>query len=180
MIVEETLEQMDERELAEMALAQMTSGADYASIEWPQVARRVKEARVRAGMSESEVATRLGMTTSEYWDIEFHDDEAFQVFALAELTQLADILATPLDVMLFGTKVGDSISSTSYAAIAERLAAVIASEKLTVDKLSNRVGWDLAPVLRDPDTLGQFNVVGLRDVCRAIGVDWVSALPRPK
>jgi len=171
---------MDERELVDMALAQVTTGAGSEPAQWPPVARRIKEARERAGLSESEIAARLGMTPSEYWDIELHDDEAFSVFAIADLAQLAEVLGLTVDHMLFGASVEYSPSRTPYGVIAERLAAVIASEGVTVDNLSDRVGWDLAPVLRDPEALGQFNVVGLRDLCRAIGVDWVSALPRSK
>jgi hypothetical protein len=28
----------------------------------------------------------------------------------------------------------------------------------------------------DPESLGDFNLIGLSDVCHAIGVDWVTAL----
>ena len=171
---------MDERGLIETALAHLSDEAGSEPTQWPPVARRIKEARERVGLSESEIAARLGMTASEYWDIELHDDEAFNVFAIAELAQLADILGVPLDALLFGKNLESPPSRTPYAVIAERLVGVMASECLTVDNLSDRVGWDLAGVLRDPQALDQFNVVGLRDVCRAVGVDWVSALPRPK
>ena len=171
---------MDERELVDTALAQLSSGAGSEPTRWPPVGRRIKEARERAGLSESDIAARLGMTASEYWDIELHDDEAFSVFAIAELAHLAELLGVSLEVLLFGADVEVVPGRTPYRVIAERLATVIASEGVTIETMSDRVGWDLAPVLRDPEALGQFNVVGLRDVCRAIDIDWVSALPRPK
>ena len=85
-----------------------------------------------------------------------------------------------MDALLFGFDLERPLSRTPYAVIAERLSALMAKEGLTVEELSNRVGWDLAGVLRDPEKFAQFSVVGLRDVCQAVGVDWVSALPRSK
>ena len=112
---------MDERDLVEAALAQLTAGDGSQPAPWPPVARRIKEARERAGLSESEIAARLGMTASEYWDIELHDDEAFNTFAIADLAQLAEILGMPLDTMLFGTNPDRSLMCTTYAVIVDRL-----------------------------------------------------------
>lgn len=135
-------------------------------------------ARQRTGLSEAELAARLGMKPSEYWDIEFHDDEAFSVFSVSELDHLSVILGVSLHELLFGAAVDQVTNRISYEAIVERLTARMAREELTVEELSDRVGWELAPALSDPTALGQFNVAGLRDVCQAVGEDWVSALPR--
>ena len=93
---------MDEREIVDAALGRLDADGGSGPAKWPPVAQRIKEARERAGLSESEVAAGLGMTASEYGDIELHDDEAFYVFAIAELAQLAGILGVTLDQLLFG------------------------------------------------------------------------------
>src|SRR5207247_501 len=123
---------------------------------------------------------RLGITLSEYWDVELHNDEAFECFSIANLKQLAMILGIPLGSLLFGSHFEWPTTRTSFTTIAERLRAVAANQKLTIDQLGDEVGWDLTGVIANPESLDQFNVVGLWDVCRAIGADWVSALPRPE
>jgi hypothetical protein len=55
---------------------------------------------------------------------------------------------------------------------------VAVSEGLTIDELGDRVGWDLTPIMADPEAVDQLNLSGLSDVCTAIGLDWVSALQR--
>ena len=168
----------DERARAEAALAALRADRDVEPDEWPQVAQRVREARERLGLSEADVAARLGMQPSEYWDIEFHNDEAFECFSVEQLRQLATILDAPLEALLFGTQFERPPTWTSSATIAERLQAVAASEGLTIDDLGDRVGWDLGPLMANPEALDEFNLVGLSDVCLAIGVDWVSALQK--
>ena len=168
---------MNERDLADTALASLNS--DHPSdARWPPVAQRVRAARERLGISQSELAARLGLRPSEYWDIEFHDDEAFTAFTLSDLEALSNILHVPLHELLFGAKTDPRQPRVSYEDVAARLWALVSREKLTIDELSERAGWELAPLLDDPTALGQFNVSGLRDVCELAGVDWFLVLPR--
>jgi DNA-binding XRE family transcriptional regulator len=168
----------NEREIVEAALAAWRADDGVGPAAWPPVAARFREARERSNLTQAEVADRLGIQVSEYWDIEFHDDETFLCFSLAELRLLATILKTPLEVLLFGSDFKGSTSGTSPSMIAERLRAVAVSEGLTIDELGDRVGWDLTPIMADPEAVDQLNLSGLSDVCAAIGLDWVSALQR--
>lgn len=167
----------DERSLAEAALARQDSdeGGDE---EWPPVARRVKAARERADLTQSDIAERLGIDISEYWDIEFHDDEAFNVFSLTQLAQVAGILGMSVETLLFGSDPLVPQPRASFAEIARRLVALAEKERLTIDELSERIGWELKPALANPQSLGDYNVAGLRDLCRAVGIDWMTALPQ--
>src|SRR5438093_1611222 len=90
-------------------------GGRRAPDEWPPVARRVREARERLGLGEADIAARLGIEVSEYWDIEFHDDEAFTCFSVAQLGRLAVILEAALDVLLFGNPAEGPTTPTSFA-----------------------------------------------------------------
>lgn len=51
------------------------------------------------------------------------------------------------------------------------------SEGLDAETLGERLGWDIRGVLTDPEALWNFNVVGLRDVCHGVGIDWLAVLP---
>src|SRR5262249_27727113 len=82
-----------EREQAERALDGYQSDSDDPeSIAWPPAARRIAEARARAGLSESEMAERLGMTFESYDDLERYNDEVFMVIGLNTLRELARAL----------------------------------------------------------------------------------------
>ena len=167
-----------DREIIEAALAAWRANDGAGPSDWPAVAERFREARERLGLTQADVAEQLGIQVSSYWDIEFHDDEAFDCFSLAELRQIATILKTPLEVLLFGNGFNGSTSGTSPSMIAERLRVLAGSEGLTIDELGDRLGWDLTPIMADPEAIDQFNLAGLSDLCAAIGVDWVSAIQR--
>jgi transcriptional regulator with XRE-family HTH domain len=168
---------MDQRALADAALASLNSNHP-SDAPWPPVAQRVRTARERLGLSQSELAARLGLRPSEYWDIELHDDEAFTVFPVSGLETLSNILNVPLFELLFGAKMEPTQPRVSYEDVAAGVRALASREKLTVDELSERAGWELAPLLDNPTALGQFNLSGLRDVCELAGVDWFSVLSR--
>jgi transcriptional regulator with XRE-family HTH domain len=169
----------DERALAEAALAFQHKGGSPGYDAWPNVAKRVRDARERLGFSEAEVAERLGISDSEYQDIEFHDDEAFMVFPLDRLARLASLLELRLEAMLFGPDAPAIAAPTDFATIANRLQQRAATERLTLDELGDRIGWELAGMISNPESMGdELPVSGLYDLCSAVGIDWVSALPR--
>src|SRR5215470_11446748 len=109
----------NDRELVEAALARLRADQDVE--EWPPVARRFEQARERLGLTLDDVADRLGVANTEYWDIEFHHDEAFSCFSVVELRRIATILDTPLEILLFGSDFERPTDRISPTAIAERL-----------------------------------------------------------
>src|SRR4030095_16468919 len=133
---------IDERARAEAALTKVRADQETESDEWPAAAPRFQRARERLGLTLDGVAALLGVETREYWDIEFHNDEAFDCFSVVQLRQIATILGEPLEALLFGAGFVRTTTRISPAAIAERLRALAASEELTIEELSDRVGWD--------------------------------------
>jgi transcriptional regulator with XRE-family HTH domain len=166
----------DERRLAETAFDALSLPRSANEPPWPPVARRVREAREQLGLSAADVAAKLGLSLSEYQDVEFHDDEAFTSFSIQNLRVLSEVLRLPLPEMLFGPEVEHVRQFTSSPDIARLITARAASLRVSLDELSEQVGWELEPIVRDPATLADLNLDGLRSICAAIGVDWVSAL----
>lgn len=165
---------IDEYERAEQALAALCS--DETAVSWPTVAERIRTARVRAGLTEAEVAERAGLpSASEYWDLERHDEEAFMSVSIAELHSIAAVLGTTGSRLLFGEDAAPPFAGPDCETIAHLLADRISSEKITAEELGDRLGWDLHDVLGDPEALTRLNIVGLRDVCKGVGVAWVGA-----
>jgi transcriptional regulator with XRE-family HTH domain len=166
----------DERAQAEGAFAALSAPRSVSEPQWPPAARRIREARERIGLSESLVAGKLGMTLTEYRDVEFHDDEVFLTFSIKHLRALGEVLGLPLPQMLLGRDAEPVQPPTSSEEIARRISALAASRQVSLEELSDSVGWELEPIIRDPDSLAELNLDGLHDICDAIGVDWVSAL----
>jgi transcriptional regulator with XRE-family HTH domain len=163
----------DERAVAEEGLARLSSAP---SAVLPPVARRIREARLRLGITEAEVAHRWGVEPSLYWDLELRDDELFTGVDFRSLPGLAAALELPLMVLLFGDEPEAKPSEVGYAEVAAGLRRRLVDEGLTVDALSDAVGWELGGVLEEPESLAAFNISGVYDVCHAVGVDWLGLL----
>jgi transcriptional regulator with XRE-family HTH domain len=93
-----------ERYRAEHAM-NVSASADESGLErrqWPGVAGRISQARLKAGLTDTQVARRLNMTIDSYSDLEHHDDEAFTVASLDDLAALGRILNVEPRVLLLG------------------------------------------------------------------------------
>jgi hypothetical protein len=165
---------VEERVMAEQALAayDLETAEELA---YPPVAQRILRAREAAGLTHVDVAARWGEPVSMYWDLEFHDDEAFTVVSVKQLQRLAVVLGTSVITLLFGEEPPE-LPAAGYVELVARLRARLAEEKLSVEELSDRIGWELEPLLADPDTLGDLPIYAVRSVCLAAGIDWVAPL----
>jgi len=138
---------------------------------------RIRAARERAGLDLSEAAHKLGVSFEEYRDLEDFDDEVWMVFSLAELRKLAQILGLTPRLILTGdaSAPDETVSFTDFSrAIAESVRAGGGD----ADAWGERAGWDVAPLLRDPEEIWNLCPDGLRDIAGAAGIDWRSVLPK--
>jgi hypothetical protein len=117
------------------------------------------------------------MTLASYWDLEHFDDEAFSVISLAHLQALGQMLGVEPRVLLLGVDASDVGSTVSFTEITSRLAECVAHHGCSMEEFGAQIGWDIGPVLADPAALWDFNVEGLYDICQALDLDWVAALP---
>jgi transcriptional regulator with XRE-family HTH domain len=169
-----------ERERAERAMrpraAQDADDASVGELDWPPAAQRIARARERAGLTHGEVAERIDVNSAWYWDIESFDDEAFTVLSLKQLATLAGVLGVDARALLLGDDVSRA-RGLAFGDISRRLAERLQRDRLTVDQFGDAVGWDLAAVLTDPESLWEFNVDGFFAIAEALEFDWVAALP---
>jgi transcriptional regulator with XRE-family HTH domain len=170
-----------QRFCAELALTGRASAAanlDGASpLSWPPTAERIRQARLDAGLTDTEVARRLNMTLHSYWDLEHHDDEAFKVASLRNLSELGRILNVEPRVLLLGAEAERITQVITFSEIATRLAERVAGEQKTAEQLGDGIGWDVRPVLVDPQAFAGYDVEALFNICKTLGLDWVAALP---
>lgn len=140
-----------------------------------QACKRLEAARLRAGLSEAQIAKHVGLPEAWYCDLEGFPDELFLNVSLAHLQLIADAVRVSPRELLTDTE--DAGAHVSFEELTRKLTAYRASSGLSVAALSQQVGWELKDVLIDPSEFWNFNVDGLRDVCATIGIDWMTALP---
>jgi len=165
----------EERLMAERALAIYDLDLPSEPV-FPPVATRILRSRKALGLSPDEVAARWGEQPSMYWDLEFHDDEAFTVISVRQLHDLAAVLGASAGALLFGEEPAPDYPSVSHFEMVTRLRRRMAESQISIEQLGDQIGWDLQQAFVDPETLGDLPVCGLRAVCDFGGVDWVAVL----
>ena len=144
----------------------------------PPVAQRIVAARKRVGLSEKALAERLGITVPAYQDLESDDSEAFMCVSLSQLHELGSALRVPPRQLLAPEGLVPPEQTVSMGELVARVQAMMAAEGVTADQFGERVGWDVSSALADPASAWvEWNPDGLRDICAAVGVDWLAVLP---
>jgi len=128
-----------ERELIERALAHDDS-IDEGDAEFPPVARRFAEAREARRLTIEEVAAQWGQPPSMYWDLEFHDDEAFSTVSVRELVNLGEILHVSVMQLLFGEDPSAVFPLVTFSEVVRRLHSVMRDRAISADGLGERDG----------------------------------------
>jgi len=145
--------------------------------EWPAAAERIRDARLAAGLTESEVAGFLKTTIHSYWDLDHYDDEAFKVASLEQLAALGRILKVEPRRLLLGPETEGVKQTVTFGDIAVRLAERISRGGNDAEECGDSIGWNVTSVLTNPQALAAYDVEALYDICKALGLDWVAALP---
>jgi transcriptional regulator with XRE-family HTH domain len=168
-----------ERHRAELAMEGRASDElpDLLTRPWPSVADRIRLARLQADLNDTETARLLGMTVNAYCDLELHNDEAFTVVSIKELVELGRILGVRPRVLLLGREGEGGKQTVAFDDVTARLAKKVLESCLTAEQLGDIIGWDIKMLLRDPTSLWDFSVEALYDICKAVDLDWVAALP---
>jgi hypothetical protein len=137
----------------------------------------MRGARERLGLTPEEVASKMGLSASWYYDLEAYPDEVFATVSLAHLQVLGQTLGLePAKILVGGTT--SPTDRRGFRDVVDGLQRRMEAEGLDAEALGERLGWDIRGVLADPQELWNFNVTGLRDVCQGVGVDWLAVLPR--
>jgi DNA-binding XRE family transcriptional regulator len=141
----------------------------------PEYGRLLREARERSGKTVDEMASLLGISRPSYYDLETYDDEIILVISLKQLFTLSHALGIDL-VEFFSNGAPKPAESVSLEALAEKINEYLKAHNLTVAEFEEAVGWEVANCLADPSQFMNFNLDGLMDVSRPLGVDWRALL----
>ena len=98
--------------------------------------------------------------------------------SLRHLQELGVAFGVEPRFLLLGQEAATIRRTITFETIAMLLAAKLRDNtEITPDQLGDVIGWDIIPVLDDPDALWDYNVEAIYKITQLIGVDWVSALP---
>jgi transcriptional regulator with XRE-family HTH domain len=132
----------------------------------------IRAARIRAGLQPEDVARAVGLSKPSYYDIEGRDDEVTGNISVATLMAIARTLGTTAAELLDGAGTVAGAPKRSSSEIVDLTRARIAAEHVTVEAYGDRIGWDMAPVLKNPEHVWRYPFVMLQALCGDLGVDW--------
>lgn len=142
-------------------------------------ARRLADARRRAGKSVSEIATAIGLDIAACSDLESYDDEVYTSISLGALCRLADLLGVTAGSLVAPSHApGDGkIPPVRPAELARRLGEQMRERGESVEAAGGRLGWDVEELLAAPDRpWAVCNLDGLQDLCRSVRLSWLGVL----
>jgi transcriptional regulator with XRE-family HTH domain len=145
--------------------------------EMPPYAARLRTAREQTGRSIDDMAALLGITREAYWDLESYDDEVLTCLSIEQVAVLCRTLGMAPRT-LFAEESSDAQGAINLEVLGLKIKAHLQAEQMDLSAFEERVGWDVATWLERPQECftTRYPVEALRDICQAIGVNWVAAL----
>jgi transcriptional regulator with XRE-family HTH domain len=137
---------------------------------------RLRNAREARGLSEDAVAEAAALPVGWYRDLELFEDELTDNVSLARLQIIGGTLGvSPAEI--FGYPSVASEERLYFDDLSAALRRHLVQSGLDIVQASEQIGWDLSNAIIDSSEFWNFNVCGLQDVCSALALDWVKALP---
>lgn len=134
---------------------------------------RLKEARIKAGLSEEEVARHIGINKPWYYDLESHDDEIISTLDLAVLFHLCRLLQIRPHYLFDRT-----VARSGYTLenLQRDLKAKQLELKLHDEAYWNYLGWDVSGFFTDAFVFFDNPVLWVEDLARVVGKDWLQII----
>lgn len=135
-------------------------------------ARALKKRRLELGISETEIASFIGIQEQWYCDLEMCKDELKMNLSLGALFKLCSRLSIrPCNLF----NCSSVISNYSIAELSNDLQAV-REKNTSVDDFHDKIGWDLSEFYLDNVAVFNWSVDQLIDVSSAVGKKWDNIL----
>jgi transcriptional regulator with XRE-family HTH domain len=137
---------------------------------------RLKSLRIKAGQDAEGLADQIGITPDWYEDLEREPGELEGSLDLTQLRKLAILLNVGLGFLLTGETLPDAIPALSFLEMARRIRLHL-EHSANVQSLEEKVGWDLAAFLKNPEAEGWDHRPGFfKAVCAELDSDWRGVL----
>jgi transcriptional regulator with XRE-family HTH domain len=139
-------------------------------------AAQIRNCRVRAGKSASEIAKHLGLNDAWYHDLEDHDDELALTLTLFQAIELASILGVRLRDLLGQESVPNE--RISLMDLPSRIKAHVAHHEISLQQFEEQVGWDLHDFLESPvKAAAESPIIFLQAIAKHLRINWLSLIP---
>jgi transcriptional regulator with XRE-family HTH domain len=139
---------------------------------------KLRQAREDSGAAYFSVAEAAGVGANTYWDLEGFDDDLYMTVSLAEIGRIASVLGLSMEELFAADR--PHITGRKLAGLEPLIQLVLDRVRVTGRPLSafeDEVGWALADAVERPTAAwDQWNVDCFRDVCGALGIDWLSVM----
>ena len=132
----------------------------------------IRSARVRAGLQPEDVARAAGVNKSSYYDVEASDDEVTGNISVATLRAIACCLGTTALELLEGPGANTNRNNRPISDLVMLAKARMAADHVAVEAYSDRLGWNVAPILEDPRRVEEYPFDMLQALCDDCGADW--------
>ena len=131
------------------------------------VAQTIRKLRESLGYSPAEMAERIFMNVSSYYDLEAYSDEWEDSVELSQMLELSRVLRTPL-LELLGELPSDVCCPLSFPQLATLIRNQIAEGRV----VESDIGWDLSEFWEEPMIAMEYPVLFLKILGEDIGFDW--------
>jgi hypothetical protein len=125
---------------------------------------------VRLGLTEREVAEKVGLSVPSYYDLEGFDDEWSSVVDVCCLINLSSILHISL-MELMGA-VHETTPTLTPAELANLVRVKLESGSVSKDSLS----WEVGDFVANPEVAKGYTIDFFRDLGAELGFDWLAAI----
>jgi transcriptional regulator with XRE-family HTH domain len=120
----------------------------------------VRKARHKLGLSDTEAASQIGISISEYGDIEQHADELASTVALKDVRRLSEVLQLEL-FDLIGLSSHERLAGSPGAKRNELIGLRMGELNLSPKQLADQLGFEESAIhamLLDPQFLEQWPI----------------------
>ena len=135
---------------------------------------RLQRIRLASGKSARDVAYEVGVGMLDYNEWENCEAELNRVISISDVVKLSRVLAVPATMFFSNREHGTAISPED---LRRTITKYLQESGIAISEFEDQVGFAIAPMLQDSCEILNWNVDCLRFVCKAIGVDWLAALP---
>ncbi|HWE03403.1 MAG TPA: helix-turn-helix transcriptional regulator [Tepidisphaeraceae bacterium] len=143
------------------------------------IAEQFRGLRQAMGKRIDEIAIEAGVEIANYCDLESIDDEFEDAISIEDVEKVCKALGTSARELcrkMNGTKF-DGAKRILPDDLAGAIRLHIVSAGLSLPEFEEAVGWELEAFLANPTRYWHGNIRWLKDICAALGLDWIDALP---
>lgn len=139
------------------------------------IAATLRSHRIRAGKSQTDLATELGLNPAWIQDLERRDGELAATLSLFQAMELAAAVGTDLStVFAVDAPVGSHVSIIELPGLVR---ALLDRERRTVADLEDELGWEIAPLLEAPlQVATELPLAFLQALAARLGIPWLALI----